>query len=179
MKKILVCFLLVMLISILFAACSSNSEQSFNNDYETEETDAPSSNNFLVGRWSSLSDVGHTIENTFGYENVEFYVTVEYCFNEDNTFTFEVTDVDEDELRRIVTANRDNSSVETINAGVEAIKDALYFQTDKGTYEVDGDKFILKAKLNTVEFDLKVIDSENIVLTHNQKSAELTKIGNP
>jgi len=178
-KKFLATFLFVVLLSVSLIACSSNSEQSFNKDYETEVTAAPSSNNFLVGRWSSLSDVGHTIEKSLGYENVEFYITVEYCFNEDNTFTFKVTDVDEDELRRIVTANRENSPLETINAGVEAIKDALYFQTDKGTYEVDGDKFILNAKLNTLEFDLKVIDTENIVLTRNQKSAELTKIGNP
>ena len=179
MKKILSVLLLVVLLLTCFVACSSNDEKNFYNDSLTESTNAPSSTDFLVGRWSSLSEVGHTIENSFGYENVEFYITVEYCFNKDNTFTFKVTDVDEDKLRQIVMANRENSPIETINAGVESIKNALYFQTDKGTYEFDGDKFILNTKLNTLTFNLEVIDDENIVLTHNQKSSELTKIGTP
>ena len=89
------------------------------------------------------------------------------------------TNVDEEELRNLVTEDSKTGNAKQIDGTVEIIAEALYFQTDRGTYEIDGDKLILHAKQGTMEFDLQVIDDENIVMTRNEKSAELTKVGNP
>ena len=176
MKKRIFCLMLMLLVALSMVACSSDSKQ---DQGKSSRPEISSANNALVGRWSSLSDVGHMIENSFGVKNDAFYITVEYCFKSDDTFTFEVTNVDEEELRNLVTEDSTTGNAKQIDGTVEIIAEALYFQTDRGTYEIDGDKLILHAKQGTMEFDLQVIDDENIVMTRDEKSAELTKVGNP
>lgn len=173
MRKILPFILVVISLLVPFAGCSSDVDEA----RSTVQT--PPNSNLLVGRWSSLEDVGHKIENTFGYENIEFYITTEYCFNEDHTFTFKVTDVDEEALTSIFMANQGNSPIETVNARIQDTKEILYLQTDHGTYEINGDKLILNAKLQTFEIDLKIINNKTISLTRGQISFDLNWIGNP
>ena len=169
MHRLMSFILAVIMLFVLFAGCSLDADEA------SDTVQTSSNSNLLVGRWSTLQEVGHA----FGYEDIEFYITVEYCFNKDHTFTFKVTDVDEEALTSIYMANQGKDSIETVNERIQDTKEILYLQTDHGTYEITGDRLILNAKLQMLEFDLKILSKKTVVLTREQMSYELNRIGNP
>lgn len=178
MKKATSIFCFILIIFSL-TGCSKTKYQPFSTETNFGLTDQETpdiASNPLLGVWNADTNVGHLIENTYGYENVDFYVTIELCFKADNTFTFKIINVNEDELINIFTENGSQYPQERM----EATRNALYIQTDSSHYDIQGNTLIIDGKYeNNMEISMEIKSSTSITLRRDGTVIDMTLVGTP